>query len=444
MTMPAPSTRLARQSPAGMIGLLIGLAAATPGAASPIPGFPVRPWHAFILMAFALALLHQIRRGRTTITRHLQLDIAVIILTAGTLLVELINAVQLNYAPDYMSAARPVFWLIIYWSIRMVCTTLEDSHRLLKGFVAPVFPSVALGFAQVLGIDAAQQLIVKLSPESTGFANRLESGGLIRATGLVQHWTSFGSYLCTVTAAAAALLILARSKHVGSQLYAWTVIGATALGVLTTFTLSSIVTAFAIFILCSTAARAVKMTLPLMVLVVAVGIAAVGPLIAERLDQQFNYGAASDTGLMPSTLQYRYRIWQTETIPMIKERPIVGWGSNVYDVAFGTGDPKRVYPIKLSWYSPESQWLSLLMISGGVGLFTYLLVLILTAKELVAARLRGEIWISRPTSILFLFMLAAAFTAPVFFNHGLPVGLWTLLALVVATRNRNPTLHDHS
>jgi len=439
-----PQKRLRIQPPAGVVGLFIGLAAATPGAASPISGLPIRPWHVFILLAFFSSLLYHLRRNRPTITKRIHLDLAVMAFAFATLLVEIINANDLNFTPDYATVTRPVFWLIVYWSVRMVLFTVEDAQRLLKGFVAPVFPSVLLGFGQVLGVDAIQQLILQLSPDSGGFMARLEDGRLIRATALVQHWTSFGSYLCTITAAAVSLLILARVQKIGSELYAWMALGAAGLGALTTFTLSSIITVFAIFVLCSRAARSMSKTIPLLILIGVAGVLSVGSLLGERLDQQFANADASSSDLVPSTLQYRYRIWQTETIPMISERPWTGWGNNVYDVALGAGDPKRIYPVQLAWHSPESQWLNLLMNSGAIGLMGYLLILALMARLMIRSQLRRDHWSSKPIILLFVLMLLAAFTAPVFTNHGLPIGLWALLGVLAAYDRRGTQEPEHA
>ena len=415
--------------PTATVGLLIGLSAATPAVMPVVAALPVRPWHIFVIGAFLIANLYKIRVDRSALWRLGFLDAAVLLFACLTILVELVNTGTLGYRLDYMSLARPLFWLAIFRTVRFVVDTKDDARRLLTWFALPVLPSVLLGFGQVLGIEAVQQAILRATSDSSGFAARLEDGRLLRATGFVQHWTSFGSYLCTVAAACVALLVLARAQSVGKQGIAWLLLAATAFGVITTFTLSSILTVLLIFLLCSHTARSTGKLVPLLLVVGFVGMAVLGPLFAVRMEQQFS-ATHNESGIVPSTLQYRYRIWTTETIPMIKERPVTGWGSNVYEITLGRAEPRRIYPSQLSWHSPESQWLNLLMNHGAIGLAAFLLVLTNIVLLLRKASRLGQSWVARPTGILFTLMVVAAFTAPVFMNHGLPVGLWTLLGMV--------------
>lgn len=441
---PIVPTLAASKRPARTVGLLLGLAAAAPGLISPVSGIPLRPWHAFVLLALSLAVLVRARAVRSSLPRLPFLDASVVLLTLVTAMVEALNASYLNYAPDFMFVIRPMIWLAIYWAARLSIHSLEDARRLLTWFALPAVPSVALGLAQIMGIDAAQQLIVRLSPDSGGFISRLEDGRLIRATALVQHWTSFGSYLCTIVAASMALLGLARVHKIGREWVAWTLLGVAGFGVLTTLTLAPIVTAFFIFLGGLRTARAVARAAPMILLVGLVAAVSLGALFAERLEQQFatsRVAASSGEGSwMPSTLAYRYNIWITETIPMIKDRPATGWGSSVYEAALSTQDPRRTYPYQMDWASPESQWFNLLMTFGVIGFAAFLLMFMMMAATIRRAAVAGSQWISKPTLLLFLLMLVSAFTAPVFTNHGLPVGLWTLLAVAAAfTARRTPS-----
>lgn len=435
-TTPTTSAQPVR-TPVKTVGLMIGLAAATPGLPSPIPGLPVRPWHVFLLIAFAAALVHHMRVSRNSIFRLTRIDLLVSAFTLVTFFIELINAGQLNYAPDVMSVVRPLFWLLAYSSVRYTAHTLDDAASLLKFYTFAAFPSVALGFGQVLGIEAIQQLVAQLSPDASGFISRIEDGRLVRATGLVQHWTSFGSYLCTVMAAASALLILARRHHAGREWFAWCAIAVAGFGVLTTLTLASIITAALIFLACLRPAHAMARAAPLMLLVAIISAATLGSLFTERYEQQFETSRVAtsdgDGSLLPSTLTYRYNIWISETIPMIQERPLTGWGTNVYEAVLSGQTPQRIYPYKLYWASPESQWFALLMNYGYLGLVGFVAILLMLLR--LMSRTRGEErrWVSRPTTVLFLLMVVAAFTAPVFTNYGLPLGLWMLSGLMAAS-----------
>lgn len=430
--------------PARAIGLLVGLAAATPGLAPPISAIPARPWHLFIILALALALFYRVRNGYSAIFRLTRLEVSLILFAVATTFVELLNVASLTYSIDYVSLSRPLFWLAIFKTVALTIQTKEGAYRFFFWFAIPAIPSVAIGLGQVLGIEAIQSVVLRLGSDTGGFAARLEDGRLIRATGLVQHWTSFGSYLCTVVAASVALLVLARTHRVGRPLFAWILLTILSLGIFSTLTLSSIFTAITIFLVGALTAKAFSRALPLLLILGIAGTAVLGPMLSARMDQQFSAIPTSNS-LVPSTLQYRYRIWATETIPMIQERPIMGWGSNVYEATVGRGEPRRLYPSNLHWHSPESQWLSVLMTHGWIGLSSFLLILGCVATLLWRASRRGAKWIARPIWALFILMLVAAFTAPVFMNHGLPVGFWAMMGVLAgAPRHARPPLATSS
>ncbi|GEM_PF-910882 len=438
MTKQLPPSRRSgvTTSPVKAVGLLMGLAAATPALGSPFPGIPLRPWHVFVLLAFAFAVFHRIRARGLLIPKLPALDLAVLLTVFVTGVVEIFNAGYLNYAPDYIIVLRPAIWLVIYWSARYTVSSIEDARKLLKWFILPAFPSVALGFAQVLGVEAVQQAIATLAPDGTGFINRLESGGLIRATAFVQHWTSFGSYLCTIAAAGGSLLILSHVYGIGRPAAAWLTLAVCGLGVMCTFTLAPIVTVLVISVVSAMVARAIGRIALIVAIAGFLSAATLGPLLAERFHQQFEMkrGATSDSGLnlVPSTLLYRYHIWISETVPMIAERPATGWGTNVYELLTGKVDRDRIYPTGLAHISAESQWLYFMMTFGAIGLSSFVLVIIAVGRLVRQGFVAGARWIAVPLAALLLISLLSSTTAPVYTNHGLPTGMWLLLGLLAA------------
>lgn len=423
------------KSPAKLVGLLIGTAAATPGLSSPVPSMPLKPWHICLLLALAIGFNFRRKLERNFIPKLYRVDVALILFSVATLMVDLINAKDLNFTADYMVATRPIFWLMVLWAGRFVLHSMEDASDFLVGFTLPVFPSAVIGFGQLVGIDFIQQFVIKWAPDSAGLSSRLDQDKLIRATGFVQNWTQFGAYLCTVIAAAMALLITSKIHKIGNALYPWLVLMTAGFAVLSTLTLSAVGTALAIFLVCSREAKAIGKSLSILIFVGLISSAFLSAYIEERLDQQFATSAVvssdGDGSWIPSTLLYREKIWITETIPMVAERPLTGWGSNVYAAAQGaTGDVGRVYPNKMKWLSPESQWFSLLMNFGSIGLIGFLCIVFYMVKILYKSYKVKASWIYKPTATLLFMMIISAFVASVFTNHGLPIGLWALLAVV--------------
>lgn len=420
-------------------GLLIGLAAATPGIT--IPGFPLRLWHCLVVAAFSISYLVKLKQNRGTRVSIDWLSISATIFVVACVAAELHNSKVLNYSPEYASAAYPVFWILIYRTLSSLIREVSSARNFLTWFILPVFPSAVIGLMQVLGVSAVQDAIILLTPGSVGFAERLSDGRLLRATAFVQHWTGYGSYLCTVSAAAGALMILGKKEGSHRNSYSWLAFSVVGIAVATTTTFSSILTCVFVFMGSAKASKSIRKAALSLLVIALVGSLLLGSFFSERFEHQFDSNAGggkissdSSGNWIPSTLRWRYYVWESETIPMILERPSTGWGIGVYGAAFGTGDPGRIYPNRLVWLSPESQWFYLLMSYGSLGFFSFLLCLHAVVHKVFFYRSNDADFLLTPLKVLIAFMLLAASTAPVFTNHGLPIGLWALLGVLSGLR----------
>lgn len=423
----------AGKTPASKVGLLLGAAAATVGLA-PLASVPVRPWQMLVALAVVIGMLGRSERGPFN-PRILPLDLSILLFTlvrAGT---EAYNSAELGYSLDLLRFAEPIFWLLSYAAVRSVVIDVPQAVALGRAFLWPALVSAPLAVAQALGVPAVNTF-TSTFVTSDGFTNRIESGGLLRAVGLVGHWTSFGSYMTGIVALAVALLIIHRRRGLGDSLLPLGALGAAIVGIAASLTFSAGLIAFIVVLVCFRAAGIRPGAL--YSFVIAGGTAAVllGAAIGERFLQQTVVQTSRVPWLpewVPNTLQFRAYIWTTETLPMMKQRLLTGWGLDVYDVASGNAEQGRTYPRGLNWLSPESQWFGTAMTGGILTLACLVLLLVAALTVLIRARkVESTAWIARPVLALLAATVVFASTAPMLTNRGLPLVLWPLIAMVVA------------
>lgn len=417
---------------AGWVGGLLGAAAAFSGVASPISAIPVRPWHV-LLLAAAIVAFSGLEKGSIARARLLPLDLTIILYTTVTLIVELLNSAELGYRPDPVNVASALFYFVAYVSARAVSTDLQSVRAFLRAFIWPIFIITPIAVGQSLGIPLITRFVLTFAP-GEGALNRLESGGLTRATGFVGHWTGFGGYLIVIVAMIVAILAIDKQLQRRRSRAALLALVFAGLCLVTTLTFSVIISALLVVIACWRHAGLGAALAVILVTVSGIAAAVFGTLISSRLDQQFAervWRLPWVPDWVPDTIHYRLRIWADQTIPMIFERPVTGWGTGLYESVGRGFEPGRTYPNDLIWHSPESQWFGTAMTFGIAGLVAQLVMLAAVAVLLIRAnRSHGAHLVARPALILFVAALITAVTVPIFTNRGFPVAWWPLVGVV--------------
>lgn len=411
--------RKSQRAPWLLSGLLCGISAAVVGIPPVIHFVGLRPWHMLALCALFIALTGaQVPVQKLKI--HL-IDILMVLFAFVSVVLELFNSSELEYAFDLGTVISPLYYLIGYYVARVVVTSREVASDFLLMFSVASVP-VAIASVLQVGSPQVSRLILAIAP-GPGLEARILDGRLIRATGFVGHWTGLGFYFCACLAAACMAAILSSPfPRVKNSLKL--IIVASFLGALSTLTLSVLATA-TLIVLSFLLVRGIRPG----ALVAAGAVAVVsyyrfGALFQERIDQQTAARLEYLPSWVPNTLSYRWRIWSEQTIPTISERVWTGWGSNLYS--------GRERPRRLIWHSAESQWFGQAVAYGVVGTLLLLAVCIGIAYHF-ARRVRSEQFrYQMPGAMLILGCLAASFTVPVFTNRGLPVALWVLLGVVVS------------
>ena len=409
-----------------LAGSLLGLGAALVGVSPIVAG--LRPWHIFVFAAFFLVCAQYgvVALLRLRITAFDILFVTFIFLSA---IVEYLNAGQLNYEPELISVFTDLFYVLAYLTARLSVLDIESCSKLLRGIVWPAIPVSVLGVLQVVGFDLAVRISMALAPtEAVG--NRIERGDSVRAWGLTGHWTGFGGYLTCVVAALICVMLIERQTRNRMLKGDVVLLGILFAGVVATLTFSVLLASLAIILVSWRRLKAGVNGVLALFLVALLAVLTLGPFLAGRFDQQFDAGVSAEElpWWLPSTLAYRFNIWERETIPALFERPFLGWGSGAYD-----GDTVgRTYPIQLDWLSAESQWFSTAIGYGILVALIFALIVGMSGLTFVRARKGEQNIFLEPFVTLWVALFLTSFTVAIFTNRGTPSVFYILLGCTIA------------
>lgn len=409
------------------VGILIGLAAASTGVTSPVDLMGLKPWHILMVSATAFALAST--RGSTV--RALRIgstDIALLMFVFFTGVSELINSGTLRYGFDLVSVVSPLYYFAGYLAARMVVQSEIDLQKFLTALALPAICVSIVCLGQFLS-DGFATFTLSLAPAPSIDA-RIESGGYVRATGLIGHWTGVGFYFTVVIAIICVLTLInnqAGRKPLPGLLV---VLGLSAsVGILTTLTFAVIATSLVIV-----AVTAIKLNVRVGG-VAATGAAILvlfalfGDMLEERVRQQQMRSAATLPSWVPNTIAYRWQIWTEQTIPAISDRLTWGWGTNVYSPT----NPSRIRPTGLLWLSPESQWFAILISFGVVAALCFIVLCYAILRSLIKiSKKENGGSVVMPFVALMVCVILTSTIVSVFTNRGFPAIFWPALGAVYA------------
>lgn len=411
------------------VGVCLGLAAAIAGVGGPLEGpGGLRPWHLLMVLALCTALLGSYR-GRFLYLRVTPIDILFILFVIGSGISEMVNAADVDSGFDINSVVSPLYYYIGYISVRLVVHCKHDCFTLLRSICIGVVPQALVCVLQLVSLEFARAPLL-LAP-APGLAVRIDTGGTIRSTGLIGHWTGVGFYFCAIITCVCILwLARDREESAGFGLYEKVAGTSAFVGAITTLTFSVILTAILVLLFTLSYGRARVSAFIGVGAVSLLVYAAFSSSLNSRFEAQRVSSAADLPPWVPNTLAYRWTIWSEQTLPAIMERPLTGWGSNIYST---TGANYSSLPVALSWGSAESQWLAISAFFGIPMAIAFALLIAVSAKRVQkASRRNSDLPEFRPLLVLILCVLAASFTVPAFTNRGLPILLWAMVGMVIA------------
>ncbi len=411
-----------------LVGLLLGSAAALVGVRLPVFGSFQGVSIALVILALVAAAdsRHKVPLRTLRVTGA---DLAFMSFYGLLITFEMLNAIQLNHSPFLGVGLTVLLAYLATWPARMVITGVDSLREFMSGLTLASVPVSVIAVAQLLRIPGVNEFLTRFT-ESGGLESRLLAGWDIRGTSTIGHWTALGGYLACISAAACIELLLADHSHT-VKLRPILVLGASLAGQVTTLTFATIAVAVAVVVV-----TVLRMRVRPSLVIVGVGVATGGWLvfgqkIAERVANQSGQSvyAVQEYAWLPQTVGYRLNIWMTETLPAILQRPVTGWGSDVY-AAKAKGWFES--PASLVWVSPESEWMRTLVTVGVAGLILQVILLVAVATALFKSRSAFPKSAMAPIATLFGGLLMISSLHSHLNNPGVPLILWPLLFAVIA------------
>lgn len=426
----APSkTSNARSGTVRLVGTLMGLSAGIvsvhwPQALASAPS----PSTLLIVAALGIAIVHA---GRDSARLRLgPFDFAMITLIFVRAVVEVFNSSDLGHPVGTGAITTLVLLHLSSFPARLVIRSRQDFRTFCFYLALPAILVAVLAVLQLIRFPGVMDWILQ-NVSVGGLQNRVDAGREdLRATSTIGHWTALGGYLCVATALFCLEILMSRGeKGVGRRGVAIVGIVIVFVGQVSTLTFGTIAVCAAVVLL-----TILRLRVNPFYLVVAAGGGLIawqvfGSSIEQRLEDQAVVSRYTDESLrwLPSTVAYRVRIWQTETIPAIEQRPLTGWGQQTYTFP----DNWSVFPSMLVWNSPESQWLGLIVRGGIIDLGAFLGLLI--AMFVVLRRARREIATSMtPLTVVLVGLLVTCLINSPFSTNGVPQIWWPILGALIA------------
>ncbi len=403
-------------------GFLLGLAAAIPGIDIVRAG-PFRLWHVLVVCAL-LYVIHRIGKERLLSYRPGLLDLLSLGFVIFLSTLEYISSIELSFEGSYGFTLAPLFYYLAFLTARLALRCAGEGKAFLSPFVTFAIPSALIAVGQLISTEFGYLTTAIASGE--GLDRRLSGEGLVRAAGLFGHWTGAGFYFAAMTAASIVLILLTSSSG-GRNPGAIVALVASLVGSLSTLTYSVIATAGVLVMVLLLKS---KRKMPAFLVLAASGVG--GLLFADELSSRAAEQATGGTssGLpewVPSTIRYRFVIWERQTIPAIEERPWRGWGAAV----FTDSSIERTVPGSLLWSSAESQWFFLAVSFGVIGV-AWLVLMLAAAWRLVRSASPSTAGASVVIEVLLAMAIISSFTVPVFTNRGFPLPFWILVGFAAA------------
>lgn len=409
-----------------VVGLLLGLAAAGIGVRLGwfAQGLPLLSWG---LVAIALvAALFGAGWKRLGETRLGAIDIAFIAYAGIRLSLELVNAAELRHAVSPQVFVDLLVEYVAFFSARLVVRSPEDLSRFVRSLALPVLVVAPLAIAQILRVPGVGEWIVQ-NTAAAGFERRFTLGYEIRGTATLGHHTQLGGYLVALVAAICTDLLISRRLRRPVLLPAL-LLGFAVIAQITTLTFATVGATGVVIVVTLIAMGLRPAPILLLAGAGAVGWSLFGASFEQRIENQ-SVQRSQEFSWLPETIAYRMGIWINETWPAIIERPLLGWGYDVY-ASYEKGWPVR--PASLVWGSPESEYFRVLITGGFVSLaFEITLILaVLVGLVRVSRQYRSEKYVL-PVLTALVALLVISGIHNHFSSYGAPLVLWPLVGAVL-------------
>ena len=312
----------------------------------------------------------------------------------------------------------PLQYLLLY---RAILTALPDADRRARAIRLLLFASLPVSLLTLLqqfDIGGVRSLIVTLTGTDIYESTVTE---VPRATGPFPHWHNLGGYLLLVLLLGISLLVEPGQRVMRRRTLLLTLaIALAALVQTASFApLFGALVGASVIGLVSGQGRRILVWLAA---AVVVGGLLFGPLIKDRvLQQEARTNYTEDQSFLPQTIEFRYRLWKTEYVPVIQDNFVTGYGPNL---------PSGIY-----FDFAESLYVTLLLRGGLLLLLTYLAVmgtLALRARDATRADDVERRVVGRAVLVTVPLLMLIDVIETYFLDSGPAPVLWVLVGLMGA------------
>ncbi len=329
------------------------------------------------------------------------------------------------------SALGQLQFFLLYRGARLSIRTPKERRLAVKVMAAASVPVSILAILQQLKVPVVTSLLASITVapgQQGGFASSSLSvsqvgvsaasfGGISRASGPFDDWTSLAGYLFLILLLVVALALAGeiRRRRAAAALLALLAL----IGLFLTAELSAIaglVVGVAVLGVQFRRGKVVGRWMVAGALVVAV---LVGSFMFQRLSQEFSASAGSvRSQAVPQTLGYRQEVWTGQYFPAIAARPLTGYG--------------LALPPQIQWPYTESQYVTLLMEGGAPVLLLFCAMTWATVRRGRATARSPDPFdqaVGRALVVAVLALVVMDVIWPYMSNGGLPQILWSLAAV---------------
>lgn len=330
------------------------------------------------------------------------------------LVIYLLMGIRLTISNTFKMVA-PIQYFLLFWLFTIIPKGESDRRKIVWWLLAFGLLVAIVGILQGVGIGFVDRILANLYASSHE-EMAVRAG---RITSLLGSWNSLGLFMMTIIFLGWAILF--EVKQLQGRLFIMGVMALALLCLIASGSFAGIIGLVSGFFFLQFLSQHKTRSLAFLLIGTFVAILSIillyaylQPLLDKRLNYQFGQG-----GLVPHTLEFRFKVWREIFIPAIKKH-----------------FPWPVYPVVPSYYAwrfEESQYILLLFRKGLIGFLGFLAWVVLTLTWSYRRYRNSQGFDKAIASVAFTItgvLVIAGFTNEVFSFAGTVDYLWILLALI--------------
>jgi hypothetical protein len=313
----------------------------------------------------------------------------------------------------------PLQFFLLY---RTVLTAVEDDSQRMRAVALLLLASVPVSIAAVgqqWDLPGFRSVMATLTGSEGAKAYAATIGDFARATGPFPHWHNLAGYLLLVLLLVVSLLHEPKPGVLGKGSLG-VVLVAAIVALAQTASIAPMIGLVVGAVLIATSLGRAKQTIIWAGAGAIVLTVAFWSVIQDRIAQQYPSGAVTEgQTFLPQTIAFRWEVWTTQFLPVIRDNILIGYGPNL--------------PPRLFFGYQESVYVTFLLRGGVILLLSYLALmatLALRARRETVSEQVAQRSVARAVFAGVILLLAIDTIANYFINSGPAPLLWTLAGLM--------------